>query len=504
MNTFSQDLRDNTLEHSGECIAFTRRYSVQNGETSTPVEASPLSNVRDYRVTPCLRDDGCRQGKNPFEESEWFRLLIENTHNIVNHSLVHPADQIVVKNMISEIFQPDEPVTAHTLYSTQTMLTDEFMLLHDETGTLGTMKNIMHDTYEYNKNCERLKRIQILLNTKKNIQKEKSWDRGLKIIFRCISMLGFERYGIFLVNPVRKKLELHSAKDITLSEDVMHLKDSEYIGVKCIKEKKIIHVKEYPNHGTGEPTSYVWIPIIVQDTPFAALVADTMKKPSTEEDIEDLKALAGMCAAFIDRTRIKIEPVTEEIVEKPPKYHIDPLEAYIILEKKCEKSLEIFSDIVSQGIPGIVISRVYPEKIKRRCTLVQTPVLWLSRIDGENTVAPADLYKLAYALEDFTRKSTESVILFDGVEYLMTQTSFEETLRYMHELKDIAFVNNARLIVSLHKDTLTLQEYTMLKKEFVMYEPATPFSVLMKGWNQITKRLETVSPSAIPFTGKRR
>ncbi len=492
MNRFSQNLRDNALEYSGEFS--TGKLAHKQPSSFKP---SPLLEMGDYRVTPCLRDDDSKQEKNPFEESEWFCLLIENTHTMVNRSLVHPADQIVVKNMISEVIEPHKPVSQYNLYSTHAMLTDEYVPLC-EAGTVGTEN--MH-THEYDN--ERLKRIQTLLNTKKNIQKEENWNKGLKIIFRCMSKLGFDRYGIFLVNPVRKKLELHSAKEITLSEDVMHLKDSEYIGMKCIQEKKIIHVKEYPTHSTGAPTSSVWIPIIVQDTPFAALVADTVKNPSTEEDIKDLKALASMFEAFIDRTRIKIEPVIEKKVEKTPKYRLDPQEAYIIPEKKCEKSLRIFSDIVSQGIPGIIISRVYPEKLRRRCTLVQTPVLWLSQVDGETSVTPADLYRLAYALEEFTRKSSESVILFDGVEYLMTQTNFEEMLRYLCELKDIAFINNAQLIVSLHKDTLTPQEYTMLKKEFVIYEILTPFSLFLEGWNQITKRVETVTPCTISFTGRR-
>ena len=478
MNTYSQNLRDSALEHSGE---FSTKTMARPAQLS--LELSSLLNMEDYRVTPCLRDDSKQEG-NPFEESEWFWLLIENTHMMVNRSLVHPADQIVVKNMISELVEPHKLGSQYSLYNTQAMLTDECVPLCEA----GTMAENMY-THE---NIERLKRIQILLNTKMDIQKEKNWNKGLKIIFKCINDLGFERYGIFLVNPVRKKLELHSAKENTLSEDVMHLKDSEYIGMKCIQEKKIIHVKEYPD--TGAPTSSVWIPIIVQDAPFAALVADTAKTPSTKEDIKDLNALANIMSVFIDRTRIKIEPVIEKKVEKTPKHQLDPQEAYIIPEKKCEKSLRIFSDIVSQGIPGIVISRMYPEKLRRRCKLVQTPVLWLSQVDGETSVAPADLYRLAYALEEFTRKSSESVILFDGVEYLMTQTNFEEMLRYICELKDIAFINNAQLIVSLHKDALTHQEYTLLKKEFVIYEIAAPFSLVLKGWNKISKRVEPATP----------
>jgi len=318
------------------------------------------------------------------------------------------------------------------------------------------------------KTAERPERIEILLNAKESMQKEKSWEKGLKIIEKSMNELGFKRYGVFLVNPLRKKLEFHSGKGVNLSKGTsIRLRDSEHVGVKCVLEKRTIRVKRCPKEKDIAGSDCVWVPIIIQNQPFGALVAGTKecRGSVTDEDVEDLEMLAGMCAAFIDRRSIVVEPVTEERSQTTPRYWLDSMEAYIVLEETPGKSVEIFSDLVTHGIPGCVVSRVHPEKLRKKYNLVKTPMLWLSRAGVELSVSPDDLPKLEYIIEDFTRKSTESVILLDGVEYLMTQTSFEDVLQYVQELKDIMVINNSRLIISLYRDALSQREYSVFVRE---------------------------------------
>ena len=318
---------------------------------------------------------------------------------------------------------------------------------------------------------ERSKRIEILLNAKDSLQKEKSWEKGSKIIAESIEQLGFERYGIFVVNPVRNRLEFYSGKGVDLPKKgtSIPLRDSEHFGVKCVLEKRTIQKENTKKEKRGtSPNSCVWVPIVVQNEAFAALTADTVtKRTITDKDVKDLEVLAGMCAAFVDRTRTEVEPVAEQQSQKKLKYQLDPAEAYLVTGKNPEKALEIFYDLVTHGIPGFVISRAYPERLRKKYKLVKTPMMWLSRSEIENSISSDDLFELELIVEGFTKKSKESVILFDGLEYLMTQTNFEKVLRYMQELKDIAIINNSRLIIFLNKDSLSLREYSMLEREVI-------------------------------------
>ncbi len=318
---------------------------------------------------------------------------------------------------------------------------------------------------------ERSRRIEILLTTKQNLQKEEDWERGLLNITECMEKLGFEKCGIFLVNPVKGTLDYQSGKGVRQPKMSSSLKNSEYFGVRCVLEKRTIHVREYdPKEGKRlitESDSFAWVPIIIQNEAFAALVASNGKgNPVTDEDCKDLEILAGMCGVFIDRIRLLIEPIPEETLKTEMKHWLEPAESYIVLEKGHEKSFEMFCDLVTHGIPGFVISRVYPEKLKSEYRLVKTPTLWLSRFEKGDTVSPDRFSKLIYIVQDFTRKSEESVILLDGLEYLVTQMGFDTVLMYLQELRDIIVMYNSRLIIPLHKDVLSLREFSILEKEF--------------------------------------
>jgi CheY-like chemotaxis protein/GAF domain-containing protein len=323
---------------------------------------------------------------------------------------------------------------------------------------------------------EKSKKLEIILNTRQSLQKERSWERGLTTIVEAMEMLGFERSAVFLVNPMRKTLESYSGKGGGLPKKnvSISLKDTEYFGVQCVMEKKTIHIKEY-EPGKGKQIipgahSFVWVPIVVQNEAFAALATDNMKSnsPITEEDVKDLEILAGMCAAFIDRTRILVEPVAEDRLRTAFKYWLDPAEGYVVLEKKPEKCLEIFVDLVTHGIPGFVVSRKHPGKLRREYKLARTPIVWLSRSGREDTMTPDDLPKLNFIIEDFTKKSEESVVLFDGLEYLVSQIGFETVLKFLQELRDVAVVNNSRMIIPLHRDTVSTREFSILEREFTI------------------------------------
>ncbi|MGD2249614.1 MAG: DUF835 domain-containing protein [Candidatus Methanofastidiosia archaeon] len=321
---------------------------------------------------------------------------------------------------------------------------------------------------------ERSWRVEVLLNTKQKLQRETNWEKGLKIILECMKALKFERCGIFVVNPVKKTLDYRLGVGDTLPEVSVSLSNTHYIGVKCVLEKRTIHITSYtPRKGTrifSQSDSFVWVPIIFQNDAFAAIVVDNTvnNPPITDQDVKDLEILAGMGGGFIDRTRTIIEPVPEKMLKTEFKHWLDPKKGYIVLEKEPAKSFQIFVDLVTHGVPGFVVTREPPESLKQKYQLLRTPVLWLSRSDAENTISPDSFSKLIYVIKDFTKKSEESVILLEGLEYLIAQTGFDTVLTYLHELKDTIVMNNSRVIMPFHKETIPGTEFSMLEKEFIV------------------------------------
>ncbi len=327
--------------------------------------------------------------------------------------------------------------------------------------------------------AERSRRTEIILSTRQSLQPETSWEKGLVTIVESMKKLGFDRCSVFLVDSMRKTLYSHFGTGFQLPDTSMSipLKEIEYFGVKCVLGKRTIHVKDFTKvkgkQISSDSQSFVWVPIVVRGEAFAALAADNVKSGRivTEEDVKDLEILAGMCAAFIDRTRVLIEPVAEKSLPTELKFALNVSECSIVTEVKPKKSFEIFVDLVTHGIPGFVISREFPEKVKRKYKLEKTPTVWLSKSQVDFAVDPNDLSKLMYILENFTKKSSESVVLMDGLEYLITQNGFDAVLKYLHELKDMVVLNNSRLIIPLHKEALSVREYSILERGFTILEP---------------------------------
>jgi hypothetical protein len=168
---------------------------------------------------------------------------------------------------------------------------------------------------------------------------------------------------------------------------------------------------------------------------------------------------------------VLIEPVAEKNLSTELKFALNASECSIVTEVKPKKSFEMFVDLVTHGIPGFVISREFPEKVKRKYKLEKTPTVWLSKSQVDFAVDPNDLSKLMYILENFTKKSSESVVLMDGLEYLITQNGFDAVSKYLHELKDMIVLNNSRLIIPLHKEALSVREYSILERGFTILEP---------------------------------
>ena len=322
---------------------------------------------------------------------------------------------------------------------------------------------------------EKLKKSKILLTVKQDLQKEQNWEKGLITIAENTSLLEFEGCGIFIVNPVKKTLDCYLGRGVYPPDNRMsvQLNETACIGVRCVLEKTTLYKKAHyrDKNQIYKPQFHLWVPVIVQDKVFGALAVEKAKENITDEDVRNLEMLAGMCADLIERTKILIDPVPEKLLPQKDKHELDSSNIYVIIEKKPEKSYKIFRNLVTHGVPGLIVSRMHPKRIRKKYKLMKTPVLWLSWSEIEISMHPNDFSKLHYTFMEFMTKSDQSVILLDGIEYLIMNTSFETVLAYLKELRDILVITNSLLVIPLHRGTLSLKEYTILDEEFTILEP---------------------------------
>lgn len=166
----------------------------------------------------------------------------------------------------------------------------------------------------------------------------------------------------------------------------------------------------------------------------------------------------------IEAAKYKLESATLYLVkeERPVKGTKD----YIIKGSQPNRSLSIFVDLVTHGVPGLCITRTQPQKIRQNFGLKKIPILWLTRSsDYRGKIEPSDLVELSQTMREFISKTENTVVLLDGIEYLITQNNFEEVLRFVQSLNDTFSMSNSMLIMPIDPLTLDEKQLHLLEKE---------------------------------------
>jgi len=151
------------------------------------------------------------------------------------------------------------------------------------------------------------------------------------------------------------------------------------------------------------------------------------------------------------------------IGEAPPPLLKDS-SSYLVRETTPEEAYRLFLIAQKAGKKGLVITRIFPQKVRERFGLSDLPILWLSNVGKEDTIRPKDLEKLSLAAEQFLSRE-KGVVLLDAVEYLVTNNNFLTVLRLVQSIRDQVAVNNGVLLLSVNPSTLDAHQMTLLERE---------------------------------------
>jgi DNA-binding response OmpR family regulator len=137
---------------------------------------------------------------------------------------------------------------------------------------------------------------------------------------------------------------------------------------------------------------------------------------------------------------------------------------YIVKEAKPEKSFDIFVDQVTHNIQGLCVTRQHPTTIRKTWMLEKTPIIWLSNQLGKVYVNPTNIGILSDTIIRFVEKSGDSVVIVDGIEFLIVNNDFEKVLRMMHHIVEAVMEYKSTLIISVDPRTLSVREMALLER----------------------------------------
>ena len=149
----------------------------------------------------------------------------------------------------------------------------------------------------------------------------------------------------------------------------------------------------------------------------------------------------------------------------PPK-DLSPGRSYLIEEDRPEQAFHLLEKALEGKKGGLVITRTNPKRVRERFSVDSVRILWLTDrgSSSEQTIAPA-LERIVYEIEQFMSGRPRGAVLLDGVEYLVSNNSFDAVLRFVRRLIDTVSEGHHIFIISLGPATLREQELKMLERE---------------------------------------
>jgi hypothetical protein len=214
--------------------------------------------------------------------------------------------------------------------------------------------------------------------------------------------------------------------------------------------------------GYDGPNPYAWIVVglfaailgTVTDTRFTALIVDP--------EVESAKK-SGFRAYDIPRGPYLVEDekpdgaarLFSELISLPlrPDAHLP------VSEESASATLEFL-------IPrGLMVTREYPDNIRERYSIQVTPIIWLTETPGERRVAPTSLAVLTDTVIRFMESNPNSIVLLDGIEYLITFNDFKKVLRYLDSLNETTWITKARLLIAVNPKAYDDKELALLERD---------------------------------------
>jgi len=164
-----------------------------------------------------------------------------------------------------------------------------------------------------------------------------------------------------------------------------------------------------------------------------------------------------------------------------------PRGVYLVEDEKPGSAFSLFSELVTlplspdAEIPGrdesasatleflipqgLVVTREFPDSIRKNFKLEVTPIIWLTESPGDMRIAPTSLAVLTDTIIRFMENNPNSIVLIEGIEYMVTFNDFRKVLKQLDSLNETAWITRGRLVISIDPRAFDEREVAMLERD---------------------------------------
>ncbi len=182
-----------------------------------------------------------------------------------------------------------------------------------------------------------------------------------------------------------------------------------------------------------------------------------MGRPITRELAKEVLREAAAEPARTERPTVAGHAVPPEL---------KPGRSYLVEEDRPEQAYELLAKGLTGSKHGLLITRTNPKRVRERFSMDAVKVLWLTdREESKEETIPPALERIVYEIEGFMSKHPQGSVMLDGLEYLVSNNSFDAVLRFVRRLVDTVSEGRHTFLISLGPATVKEQELKMLERE---------------------------------------
>ncbi|MBW2971643.1 DUF835 domain-containing protein [Candidatus Woesearchaeota archaeon] len=174
---------------------------------------------------------------------------------------------------------------------------------------------------------------------------------------------------------------------------------------------------------------------------------------------------------------LSIQPVGETIVpgrklehKLAKDYELEFGHSYFI---KHEKSSEIAHKVLLTHLYkkryGLIITAHNPSTIRHEYGIETTPIIWMTDTETDHlSVDPIDIEQMHETIKRFVNQVPNSIVLLDGLQYLMVHNNFAKILHFIRQVKNMVSHSDDCFIVTKGALQLDPKQQKMLEQEFLV------------------------------------
>ncbi|MDE1820229.1 MAG: DUF2791 family P-loop domain-containing protein [Euryarchaeota archaeon] len=121
----------------------------------------------------------------------------------------------------------------------------------------------------------------------------------------------------------------------------------------------------------------------------------------------------------------------------------------------------------ARGSSLLLVTREKPSSLRETRPALKdgATLLWMTRLEGSDHVAPGAIDALGERLEAHLRGGPGRVVAVEGLEYLVSQNAFPPVLRLLQFLHDVASETDGHLLTTLNPSALEPREVSLLESD---------------------------------------